>query len=219
MALDPILLGALIDGSTDGKWATVKIMGVRVRRFTLWHKFLLKAVDSPFMSSGKPVAQWDLDTAIGICRLEYPNSNIIRPRLARARFKLGVIGKALFTRKKPTEGEDNVVQAAFREHVKDFLTYTADYLQKPEYAVIPFETSGPMKPQTPRGRPPEEIEQIADLVAWSHWDDAKVWNLPIGYANWLQAMALKAAGADLDFTTDSEREFRKDVPEEYRNGK
>jgi hypothetical protein len=34
-----------------------------------------------------------------------------------------------------------------------------------------------------------------------------VWNLPPGRAQWYRTMALKAIGADVDFTTQEDREF------------
>jgi hypothetical protein len=132
-------------------------------------------------------------------------------------FLMGMLIKSLFSRRKPQKGEDNLVQSETRKHIDKFLAYTADYLQEPEYAVIPPDTNGKFtKPQEPRGLAEDELEHLADLLPFTRWDDKKIWNLPIGYANWLRVFAVRAKGADVSFTTAAEKEWQKTLPEEYR---
>jgi hypothetical protein len=155
MALDPNLCSALIDGSSSAEWSTVRILGCRLRKFSLWNKFLLRALQSPFMEKGRPVTRRDLLTAIGVCRLKYPDSHIRRPRLMSALDYAWLVAKATVNRSKPKEGEDNIVQAALRAQTDAFLLYTSDYLQQPEYTIIPPDTKGvPQAPQIPSAAAP-----------------------------------------------------------------
>jgi hypothetical protein len=127
---------------------------------------------------------------------------------------------AIFTRGKKNADGHNVVQADLKKRVDDFIFYTKDYTQEPEYTIIPPDTGNtPMRPETPRGRAPEVLEHVSELISFTHWDDRKIWNLPVGYANWLRAMAIKNKGADVSFVTESEREFQAKLPPEYRRKK
>ena len=171
----------------------------------------------------KPVTHFDIRNAVAVCCLEFPDSNIKRPWLRPTFGRYWLVTRlalsTIILRKKPVQGEENIVQKGLRKNVDKFLFYTQDYVQQPEYAIIPIETSGPpAKPQVPRGRAPDDIEMVADLLAWTHWDDKKIWDLPLGYANWLRTMAIRDKGADIDFVTEKEREFRKTLPEEYKHG-
>lgn len=170
----------------------------------------------------KPVTLWDLRTAVAVCCLEFPDSKIRKPWLWPTLGRIWLVIVSLLTigrkaRKDEQEG-GNIVQRDLSKKADAFLFYTQDYLQQPEYAVIPPETSGIGKPHIPRGRAPDDIELVGDLIAWTQWDDKKIWNLPIGYANWLRTMAIRDKGADIDFVTEKEREFRKDLPKEYNHG-
>lgn len=219
MSLDPSLVGALIDGSSDGEWSTVRILGRKLRKFCLWHRFLLTAFGSPFVT-GEKVTLWDLRIAVAVCSLGFPDSNTHKPWVVPFLSRLWLVLRAIVSRGKKTKDGDNVVQADLRKRVEAFIFYTKDYLQEPEYTVIPPDTNGvPSRPETPRGRAPEVMEHVADLIVFTGWDDKKIWNLPLGYANWLRAMALKHKGADVSFVTESEREFQKQLPPEYRRNK
>lgn len=218
MSLDTAFVGALVDGSDGSGWSSVRIFGVRLRRFSLWHVFLLKAVSSPLIEK-RPVTMRDLRTALAICRLEYPDTVIRRPWLLPVLQRIALIARALAWKGGKTKDGDNIFQRELRANVDEFLAYTADYISKPEYTIIPPETDGKLtKASVPRGKPPEDLETVTKLIGWTGWDDKKVWNLRVGYAHWLYAMAIKEQGADLDFITKEEKEFMSKLPKEYRHG-
>lgn len=217
--MDPSFIGALIDGSPNAEWSTVRILGRRLRKFSLWHRLLLSAFQSPFVT-GEPVTLRDLRIAVAVCSLAFPDSKTRLPWVMPFLSRLWLVVRAIVSRGKKDKGGDNVVQADLRKQVEAFVFYTKDYLQEPEYTVIPLESNGiPSKPETPRGRAPEVMEHVAELIAFTHWDDKKIWNLPIGYANWLKVMAIKHKGADVSFVTEDERKFQAKLGPEYRRKK
>jgi hypothetical protein len=60
------------------------------------------------------------------------------------------------------------------------------------------------------------MEHIGDLIHYTHWDDAYLWNLPIGYANWLRVLSLRSQGQDVDFVTEEEKKLQESLPDEFR---
>lgn len=181
MALDPSLAGAFIDGGIRHR-----LLGVRVRPFSLWHLLLLQTLDSPFLRKGE-VGLHELRTAIGICRLPFGDSRVRRPRLGpTALFRLCRKG-------------------GLHRSVCDFLAYTADYIHKPEYSIRPPKRLAGSS--LGGGSAPEIFKLAADVIGWTCWPEAYVWEMPPGRAQWYRTMAFKAIGADVDFTTPEDREF------------
>jgi len=219
MAVDPKFLAAWIDGQPDSEWSGTSIFGHKLRKFSLWHRTLLKAVDSPFMRKGS-VALFDLRNAVGICKLKYPDSRIVRPKLGPFLMTLGLITRGLLSRQKPSTDPKvpNPLQKALAGRITTFLEYCGDYLQEPEYTIIPPDIKGGGG-RTPRGQAPDELQHASELIAWSGWSEDVVWNLPLGKASWYRAMARKAAGLDVDFITPAEKEFQAQLPESFRHGK
>lgn len=183
MALDPSLAAAFIDGGQRPRF-----FGVRLRRFSLWHLFLLQAIDSPFVRLGE-VTLFDLLTAVGICRLRFDDSRIVRPRV-------GLVSGFRLARKD-----------GLRREVVRFLNYTGDYLQKPEYCIHPREVPG-APPAPKRIAAPELLTLTADIMGWCHAPERWVWELPPGRAYWYRSMAQRHMGADVDFLDDEERDFQ-----------
>lgn len=181
MALDHKLGAAFIDGGVKHR-----ILGATLRPFCLWHLYLLQAIDSPFVRKGD-VTLFDLKTAVGICRLRFRDSKIRRPFFY---FQLR--------------------HHSLRRDVDRMLLYIGDYLQRPDYSVH-IKESPDATPAGSRGAPPESLQVAWDILGWSSFDEAYVWEMPIGAAYAHQAGALRARGADLDFMTDKERKFQADM--------
>ena len=177
---------AFIDGGQSAK--RHRFFGALLRPFSLWHLFLLRAIASPFTAAGES-ALFDLQTAVGVCRLRYPDSRIVRPRL-------GPLALWRLCRK-----------AGLRREVVRFLHYTGDALHKPEYGIHERPMPPGAKPAGQRGAPPELLCIAADIIGWTHWPEARVWDLPLGKAYWYRAMSQRALGADVDFRTESDRAF------------
>jgi len=178
VALDHKLGAAFIDGGVRHR-----LFGVTLRPFCLWHNYMLQAIDSPFIRKGD-VTLFDLKTAVGACQLRFRDSRIRRPFWP---LRVGHNG--------------------LRSGVDRMLQYYGDYLQRPDYSVHTKDNPDAM-PSGPRGAAPESLQVAWDIIGWSSWPEAYVWEMPIGAAYVYQAAALRARGVDLDFMTPKEREFQ-----------
>lgn len=179
--LDETLAAAFIDGGKRHK-----ILGQRLRPFSLWHRLLLQAIDSPFLRKGT-VNFFDLRTAVAACQLRFPDSCIVRSWLFR--------------------------KWPLSHGVNQFLAYAGDYLSRPEYAIIPPKPVVGAPPEPKRGIAPEIVIVAGDIIGWSGWSPELVWNLPIGQSYWYQMLARRGAGADVDFVTEEERAFQAEIRE------
>lgn len=186
--LEPSLAAAFIDGSRGDGFSPHRFVGCRLRRFSLWHLFLLQTIASPFVRLGD-VTLWDLLTAVGICRLRFDDSRIVRPWL-------GPVTLCRLARK-----------GGLHREVMRFLAYTGDYLQKPEYCIHTREVQG-SAPSPQRSSAPELLTLAADIMGWCRAPERWVWELPPGRAYWYRSMAQRALGADVDFMNEEERAFQ-----------
>lgn len=197
-------------------------MGKRMRPFSLWHRLLLGTVQSPFLCNGDKDLR-DVCIAVGICRTQFGNSKIRKPWLTPSLVWGRMLLWALLPHRKTKTIEEqpeaekeqplNPMQRSIQKYSEAFLEYAGDYLQNPDFAVIPPETSG--RTRTLRGKPPAELDQVCDLIGFGISED-RAWNMGIGLANWYRVMALKHKGADIDFIDKEEKEFQSQLPPGYR---
>ena len=162
-----------------------RLLGVRLRPFCLWHLFLLQALDSPFIRNGSATV-FDLKTAIGICRLGYRQSHIARP-----------IYPILGARQ-------------LRKQVQKFLDFVGDYLNKPDYNIVSLEspTGKPLPRVTP---PPAPVLAAFEAAQGARISVKEAWEMPIGEAYIAQSMHLRLQGAMVDFMTEDERLFQREL--------
>lgn len=172
------------------------------------------------MSKGA-VTMRDLRIAAGICRLLPFDSRIRKPWLIPS----WIYVKALLARRRPrnpgaatsTDGQPmNALQRALQKQADAFLGYCQDYLQAPEYSIIPPQSIGkPLPPQTPRGKLDDIVEHVGELITWGI-PEHRAWSMPVGMANTYRIIARRAAGSDVDVITQEEREFMDEVPSNFR---
>ena len=211
MPVDPSFAAAFIDESTGGDYSPHRILGVKLRRFSLWHVLLLRTIESPMLFGGA-VTFFSLRTAIGICGLKFGDSVVRRPMLVPALLMLKAIIQAVFTRKKDKNAR-NPYQRALAGVAEKFSKYCDDYTQEPIYSVVP--RKGVVSEA--RGRAPEELEISCEVIAWSGWDEDAVWNMPIGRLRWYVMMARRLAGVDIDPLSEEELEYQKNLPPEFKH--
>lgn len=214
-------IGALIDGSDGKGWSERKVLGKRLRPFCLWHRAMLDAVKSPFLTNGDKTLR-DVCIAVAICRTRFGDSNLRKPWLIPCLIWLKTLLWALLPRRKNEYGPEdprslNPMQRAILKHSNDFLEYCGDYLHSPKFSVVPPETNG-SSPRIPRGRMPQEFEQVCDIITWSKgaMTEARVWEMGVGMADWYRVSAMKAAGLEIDMIDESERRFTQMLPDSYR---
>lgn len=177
--LDRDLAAAFIDGP-----ARHVCLGVRLQPFSLWHRFLLRALDSPVFK-GEPITLPQLRDAVAVCRL--------RPFQCKLR--------------KPVPG-CYFLRHGFKAEVERFTDYCGDYITRPEWVVVAEKAPKDAAPPEARGVMPDDITIAADIIGWTGWPEKYVWALPIGRAYWYQMCAQRAAGLDVDYTDEGERQFR-----------
>lgn len=183
MNFDHVFAAAYIDNNT-----THRILGVKLRPFCLWHVMLLQVLNSPFVSKG-PITPHDLKTALGICRLKYRESKVRRPLLP------------ILTQKR------------MERATAQFLEYVGDYLSKPEYNVIPFEPTPGSKPPRHLTPPPDIVCAAFDAAQGARVSIDVAWNMPIGEAYIAQVIYYRNQGAQIDFMSDEERLFQRELKE------
>ena len=214
------LFSAFIDGGEAGDWSRTRFLGVRLRKHSLWHRMMLRSVDSPFIKRGV-VTMRDLRITAGICRCEYGNSNIRKPWLKPFLIYVRAIMAAILLRPKAKAALEglNPYQRALTAQAETLAEYFGDYLAEPEYAVRRSDSAAGRDPQTPRGTFNEEFEHVSELVQFFHGAVtlAQIWDMPISAANYWRVVARRASGMDIDVVTDKEGEFTKNLPPEYRH--
>lgn len=169
----------------------------RERPFSLWHLFLLQTLESPFARQGA-VSLEDLRTAVGVCRLRFPDHHVRRPRLGlRTLYRL-------------------MQRGGLEREVLAFLAYAGDYLAKPQFAIRPIDV--PRMPGAPAPAPrmpgtpaPELLRIVCDVLDLTKWPEEKVWNMGVGRAQWYRVEALRLRGLDVDFGSDHEAQFEADM--------
>lgn len=221
MAANLEFFKAFIDGSDSSEWSDVWILGKRLRKFSLWHCLLLRAAESPLVGHGD-VGMRDIQNAIAICRLQFGQSKIRRPKLMPAFIAIRATLTALasvfrFWRKVP-QGTLPPYHEALKRAMEAFVSYTGDYFAKPDLCI--HTPPSPGTPQTPRGRLPQEIEHVADLMAYPGLgiSEARAWNMPVSMANFYRPIAWRFRGVDCDFITDAEERWcEENLSDEYRH--
>ncbi len=221
MAANTEFFKAFIDGSDSSEWSDVRILGKRLRKFSLWHCLLLRAAESPLVGKGE-VGMRDLQNAIAICRLKFGQSKIRRPRLTpviiRIRTTLAAIASIFRFWRKVPQGTLPPYHEALKRAMEAFVSYTGDYFAKPELC-IHSPSSENSVPQTARGRLPQEIEHATDLMASPGLaiPEDRAWNMPVSMANFYRPICWRIRGVDCDFVTEEEEAFCAQLPPEYRS--
>lgn len=165
-------------------WSAHRVLGVRLRPFSVWHAFLLTREESPLtqVREGQmSIGPADLLKAVDICRLRYPQ-NEIQPRFSWRAFW-------------------RMLGGGFEREVEAFKGYLADFQTVPDYTVIPPRNAG--ESRTPA---PETLRLVRAVIGCTGCRRDEAWDCPLGEARWWFALWLQERGADLDFTSAKVRE-------------
>jgi hypothetical protein len=174
-----------IDAQFAEAWLNVehKVFGLKLRPFSLWHKFLLEVTESPLVTKSDAKAT-DLYAACKLLTLKFPDNDVALTRFDWVRMFFRV-------RKNSAEIEGGKLSS-----------YINDYFTSPEY----WESEG-KSGSSNKGQPPEQLSAIIPLLMMG-FSEAEAWNMPIGKALWYGATYASWQGADLDFITAEEQEMR-----------
>ena len=149
---------------------------------------LLQAVHSPFVAGGVATL-FDLKNAVAICRLKYRESRIRRQCFPRF-----------------------ISRKTLKKHVALFQDYVGDYINRPEYNIIPLD----IRSRTPPVRlthPPAAVCTAYNAAMGARISIMEAWNMPIGEAYISEAMYFRSQGSQLDFLDDAEKKFQQEMKE------
>lgn len=174
MALDPKYAEAFVN-------VPHKVLGFKLRPFSLWHKFLLEFYDNPLVAGEESVSAEDVLQAIQVCRVEFPDP----PKRETIWTKIRLL---LFSWDQEKESEN-------------FTNYIEDYLAFPEFWDKEEEggkTSGA----------PDTLTMAVQLFELG-FSEADTWNMPLGKIYWYGAASAVLKGADIDFVTEEEKDMQR----------
>lgn len=169
------------------------VMGRRLERFSLRHRFWLEAMESPLVTGGA-VSLVDLEMAARVCAIPFSRLDDAVPELLGRgpgwRAQLGFLWKLWRLR-------------AGAEYVK-FQDYFLDH-------GCPPATHGMGAAVSPDGKSYETMPGILGLVTavvrGSGWDPETVWALSPGCAEWYLAGIFTHRGVDMRLKTEHDEEF------------
>jgi hypothetical protein len=170
-----------------------KVLGYTLKPFSPWHKFLLGAIDSPFIQSTPTEVDFpSLVAAAQCCCLSYPQRFVYKK--SRLRKLLNQIHMARHL-------------ASFNENIDRFQEYILDYCHFPELWDPPEESGGGGKKKNP---PPDPLSTVMNMIKLG-FSESESWDMPLGKAVWYQCAFASLEGGDVDFITDKERQIEKDL--------
>lgn len=149
-----------------------KVLNKTLQPFSMWHLFLLEALESPLISGGK-VAPWDVLLALEIFQTQFPNEPRTKATL-----------KDSFTVWRLTRNEKRL-QAVTEELV--------DYIKRNTSAPKFWQSENTRKGG---GRTSPEVLQTVTLLISKGWDEYKAWDLSYGRAKWYEAVYIEETAGD-----------------------
>lgn len=162
-----------------------RVLGFRLRPFSLWHEFNLQLIDSPFLT-GEPIHLKDLIAAVRICRSQYRSGGCTPglgiPRDLRRRLKWWL----------------RLWRCNLRMEVARFENYLRDYASPPKlWPNQHLDAKG--------GEGDRDFDELLEAVGliWKETGCGEEygWNMPKGAVHWYVSMFLKFAGEDVQIWT------------------
>lgn len=151
----------------------VSICGFSLNDFSYNHLAILRAIDSPFVSSDntRHASSSDLITALKVCSSQYPDREYT--------FKRRDFIKAYILRLKPNR---------LQIECFNLSCYIESHQQLPQFWDFDSNNGGWGSSSSP-----DELSTISLLIK-NNIDHDKAWNMSIGYVNWLSATFLEQSG-------------------------
>ena len=183
------------------------VMGRRLAKFTLRHRFWLEAMESPVVTGGK-VGLMDLELATRVCAMRFEDLDVGLPRMLsrgpRWWERLGYLGRA-WRRSAETE-------------YRLLLGYLLDYGCPPETYDAPVQVVGADGCEVQETGPlPGLLNLVTGLVRGSNgWTPETVWGLAPGEAEWYLAGIFVHRGADVGLVSAADEAVMEMLEERKR---
>ena len=158
-----------------------RVLGKRLKPFSLWHALLLEATRSPIWAGHGPITLPDLHAAVAICSNEWPKFNL------KAGFFTILRNSCISDDRLQFEGKKLI--AYFNDYNSVPMLWTEDKKDFKE------------KPRCP-------LPLSLDLVAWlvrHGFGEARSWNMPIGLAHWYYIACARQRGGEIDLVSPEEQ--------------
>lgn len=167
-----------------------RVLGHRLRPFSLYHQMMLEAIGSPVVSGRSAISIVDLEVACRVCASGY---NEYR----KAAERVGFFRKFLFAKK--------VLTTDMKSELLKFDRYFSDYVALPEkHGDTPVSKDGKVYQDFPA---PLSVVGLLMSRGFEGGSREKIWMTPIGEAHWYCATFLRLDGEDLKLITEHDREF------------
>lgn len=161
-----------------------RVLGRRLRPFSLWHRTLLEYGDSPVLFGKAPnLAQ--LDYAVRVCVLEFSRLPGIPPRGMSGR-----LARALY-----------FTRFNLRRETQRFYDYLDDYYSIPDIEAAPSKVEADRTPDLDEG-----LSAVAAYRMMTKCPREEPWNLPIGELFWMNAALNRREGMEFRIRTPQQSE-------------
>jgi hypothetical protein len=166
-----------------------RVLGYRLRPFSLYHQMILEAIGSPIMGGEKMVTLIDLEIACRVCASGFNEYE-------KAGRREGFWGKLRWSIKALTSSLEDEIAA--------FDRYFTDFVALPETHNSPSSTNGKAYTEFPA---PLSVAGCLMASGFEGGSRERIWMTPLGEAHWYCATFLRLEGVDLKLITDHDREF------------
>lgn len=173
-------------------WSGYRVLGRRLRPFSLWHKFQLEQASSPFLTSDQ-MDVVDLELAVRICGTTFP----FRPCLPRRGRWRNLLWQLRVGRMDPLR------------QAQEFETYLNDYYSLPKLWNLPSKRGS----NGGKRDVDESLETVALYREYTNCARCEPWDLPYGEIAWMNLVFARRAGSEVKVKTPQDEaahsEFKK----------
>jgi len=168
-----------------------RVMGRRLRKFTLYHRFWLEAMESPLVMGGS-ISILDLELASRVCACKY-----------------GTVERAIEGGAggwRSWKGWWFALRSVFVNHEREannWEEYLKDHVCGPNTHNAPMET----KDGTTYEDFPSIMDQVCAVIRGTGWTPDTVWNLGPGEAEWYMTGVYRLRGVDMKVKSEQDEEF------------
>lgn len=168
-----------------------RVLGYRLRPFSLYHQLVLDAIESPVIQGNVPISLIDLEIACRVCSTSFGGYR-------RAGKRAGFFRKLGFAWR--------IATTSLGAELRKFDSYFGDYVALPERhgGGAPPSQDGKLYQDFPS---PLSIASLLIEHGLDGGDRAKVWETPLGEAHWWSTAFLRLAGGENDLITEHDKEF------------
>ena len=162
---------------------SVRVCGRVLKRFTVWHHFILSAIDSPITGERESLRPGDLLVAIRSCGLSYGGTRNISPNLRDIYWRWRM----------------NRDPRLFKREAKKFFDWMGVQCSAP---VFWRKSTGSR--EMVEDKSPGCFALVCSLMQRGGVGMEIAWNLPIGEARWTDVQLAKASGIDIRYMDDED---------------